>query len=45
MASTSTPLEQRGYARPEALVSTDWVADHLQDPGIPNVEIDEDMLL
>ena len=28
-----TDITQRGYARPEALVSTDWVADHLDDPG------------
>ena len=27
-----TPIEQRGYAHPEVLVSTDWVAQHLNDP-------------
>ena len=26
-------IEDRGYARPEVLVSTDWVAAHLDDPG------------
>ncbi|MHC4549915.1 MAG: sulfurtransferase [Planctomycetota bacterium] len=31
------------YARPEVLVSTDWVADHLEDPGIRIIECDEDI--
>ncbi|HEX9924765.1 MAG TPA: sulfurtransferase [Anaerolineae bacterium] len=33
------------YAHPEALVSTDWVADHLGDPGVRLVESNEDILL
>ncbi|MGA7733548.1 MAG: sulfurtransferase [Chloroflexia bacterium] len=33
------------YARPEALVSTQWVADHLDDPNIRIIESDEDVLL
>lgn len=33
------------YARPEVLVSTDWVASHLNDPNIRIVEADEDVLL
>lgn len=33
------------YAHPEALVSTDWVADHLDDPNIRIVESNEDVLL
>jgi thiosulfate/3-mercaptopyruvate sulfurtransferase len=33
------------YAHPEALVSTQWVADHLNDPNIRIVESDEDVLL
>lgn len=33
------------YAHPEALVSTDWVAEHLNDPNIRLVESDEDYLL
>ncbi|MDQ3310331.1 MAG: sulfurtransferase [Gemmatimonadota bacterium] len=48
MASTqpsSMPIEQRGYAHPEALVTTDWVAEHLEDPGIRLVESDEDVIL
>ena len=34
-----------GYANPQMLVSTDWVADHLDDPGLVLVESDEDVLL
>ncbi len=33
------------YAHPEALVSTQWVADHINDPKIRIVESDEDVLL
>ncbi|MFN2196007.1 MAG: sulfurtransferase, partial [Anaerolineales bacterium] len=33
------------YAQPEYLVSTDWVAQHLDDPQIRIVESDEDTLL
>jgi thiosulfate/3-mercaptopyruvate sulfurtransferase len=39
------PIEQRGYAHPEVLVSTDWVAEHLNDPNVRVVEVDEDVLL
>lgn len=35
----------RGYAHPEVLVSTDWVAAHLNDPGIRIIESNEDPLL
>ena len=38
-------IESRGYAHPDALVSTDWVAEHLNDPGIRLVESNEDALL
>jgi thiosulfate/3-mercaptopyruvate sulfurtransferase len=31
-----------GYAHPEALVETQWVAEHLDDPGIRLVEVDVD---
>ncbi len=37
--------DDRGYAHPEALVSTDWVAAHLNDPGVRIVESNEDPLL
>jgi thiosulfate/3-mercaptopyruvate sulfurtransferase len=50
MASTErvpsvVPIERRGYARPEVLVSTQWVADHLSDPKVRLLESDEDLLL
>ena len=34
-----------GYAHPEALVSTDWVAEHLNDANVRIVESNEDVLL
>jgi thiosulfate/3-mercaptopyruvate sulfurtransferase len=40
-----TPIESRGYAHPDVLVSTDWVAAHLDDPTVRIVESDEDLLL
>ena len=30
------------YANPDALVETDWLEDHLGDPGIRVIEVDED---
>src|SRR5258705_739117 len=39
------PIEQRGYAHPEVLVSTEWVAQHLNDPKVRLVESNEDILL
>ena len=30
------------YARPEALVTTQWVAEHLNDPGVRVAEVDYD---
>ena len=33
------------YANPEALVSTDWVAEHLDDPKVRLLESNEDVLL
>ena len=38
----SDPTE---YAHPEALVSTEWLASHLNDPGQRIVESNEDVLL
>ncbi|MBV9281719.1 MAG: sulfurtransferase [Chloroflexi bacterium] len=35
----------RGYSHPEVLVSTDWVAEHLDDPNVRIAEADEDVLL
>jgi thiosulfate/3-mercaptopyruvate sulfurtransferase len=39
------PIEERGYKHPEVLVSTDWVAQHLNDPNVRLVEVNEDVLL
>lgn len=38
-------VENKGYARPEALVSTEWVADNLGNANIRLVESNEDVLL
>ena len=40
-----TDIDARGYARPDVLVSTEWVADHLNDPNVRIAESDEDVLL
>src|SRR6187401_3638426 len=40
-----TPIEERGYAHPDVLVSTDWVSKHLKDPKVRLVETNEDVLL
>jgi thiosulfate/3-mercaptopyruvate sulfurtransferase len=40
-----TEIRDRGYADPDVLVSTDWVADHLDDPTVRIVESNEDPLL
>ncbi|MDB5076111.1 MAG: sulfurtransferase [Chloroflexi bacterium] len=34
-----------GYAHPEVVVTTDWLAEHLNDPKVRIVESDEDVLL
>ena len=39
------PIDQRGYAHPEVLVSTEWAAAHLNDPKVRLVESNEDILL
>jgi thiosulfate/3-mercaptopyruvate sulfurtransferase len=38
-------MASNGYAHPEVLVETDWVAQHLNDPNLRIVEADEDVLL
>jgi thiosulfate/3-mercaptopyruvate sulfurtransferase len=38
-------IESRGYVNPDVLVSTEWVAQHLQDPQVRIVESNEDPLL
>ena len=44
-APTAMPVDDRGYARPDVLVSTDWLAAHLSDPALRVLESDEDVLL
>ncbi len=38
-------INERGYAHPEVLVSTEWVAEHLNDPNVRIIESNEDPLL
>lgn len=48
MAGSHPPdplIVAKGYAHPEVLVSTDWLADHLNDPDIRLLECNEDVLL
>ena len=43
---TEQEIQDKGYANPDALVSTQWVAEHLDDTdNIRIVESDEDVLL
>jgi thiosulfate/3-mercaptopyruvate sulfurtransferase len=44
-AKTDPAPKLQQYAHPEMLVSTDWVADHLEDHDVVVVESDEDVLL
>jgi thiosulfate/3-mercaptopyruvate sulfurtransferase len=41
----ATDISTRSYCRPDVLVSTEWVADHLADPAVRLVESNEDTLL
>jgi thiosulfate/3-mercaptopyruvate sulfurtransferase len=45
VTATMTEIRERGYAHPEVLVSTDWVAGHLNDPRVRIVESNEDPLI
>jgi len=45
MTSASPAIEIKGYAHPDSLVSTEWVAAHRNDPNIRIVESNEDILL
>src|ERR671934_848185 len=42
MAKTAAEVTQSGYAHPEVLVDTQWVAEHLNDPKVRVVEVDVD---
>ncbi|HKG94470.1 MAG TPA: rhodanese-like domain-containing protein, partial [Gemmatimonadaceae bacterium] len=44
-APSLAPVYTRGYAHPEALVTTEWLAAHLHDPALRVLESDEDVLL
>lgn len=41
----TTDIAARGYVHTDALVSTDWVAEHLDDPQVRIIESNEDPLL
>lgn len=41
----SKRIEERGYRNTDVLVSTDWVQQHLQDPGVRIAESNEDPIL
>jgi thiosulfate/3-mercaptopyruvate sulfurtransferase len=43
--TSDTAPELQQYAHPERLVSTAWLAEHLDDPDVVVVESDEDVLL
>jgi thiosulfate/3-mercaptopyruvate sulfurtransferase len=38
-------IAEKGYVRPEVLVTTDWVAEHLRDAKVRILESNEDVLL
>jgi thiosulfate/3-mercaptopyruvate sulfurtransferase len=44
-APDATATNTKGYVHPDVLVSTDWVAQHLNDPSVRILESDEDVLL
>jgi thiosulfate/3-mercaptopyruvate sulfurtransferase len=41
----ATEEKLKGYADSSVLVTTDWLADHLHDPGLRILECDEDVML
>jgi thiosulfate/3-mercaptopyruvate sulfurtransferase len=45
MTTAAGSVADRGYAHPEVLVSTDWLAENLTNPAIRIVESNEDTLL
>jgi thiosulfate/3-mercaptopyruvate sulfurtransferase len=45
MAETDAAIAAKGYAHPDALVSTEWLAGHLDDAKVRIIESDEDVLL
>ena len=45
MVQGQTAPTGNGYANPDVLVETEWMAEHLDDPKVRIVESDEDVLL
>lgn len=45
VSHAANDVAQRGYARPDVLVSTDWLARRLDDDSLRLLECDEDVLL
>jgi thiosulfate/3-mercaptopyruvate sulfurtransferase len=45
MTDIDRSIAAKGYAHPDALVSTEWLASHLEDPDLRIIESDEDVLL
>ncbi len=45
MTDTPADFSDRGYAHPETLVTTDWVARHGSDPAVAVVEVNVDITL
>jgi thiosulfate/3-mercaptopyruvate sulfurtransferase len=45
LTTTMSEIAERGYDNPGVLVTTDWVAEHLDDPKVRIVESNEDPLL
>ena len=43
--ASSPAIEKKGYTHPEMLVSTEWLAAHLNDSAVRIIESDEDVLL
>jgi len=45
MTDSDAAIAAKGYAHPEVLVSTEWLASHLNDSTLRIIESDEDVLL
>jgi thiosulfate/3-mercaptopyruvate sulfurtransferase len=43
--AADTAEKLQAYANPQKLVTTEWLAEHLEDPAVVVVESDEDVLL
>jgi thiosulfate/3-mercaptopyruvate sulfurtransferase len=44
-ATADPEIQRKGYVHPDALVTTSWLAERLNDPAIRVIESDEDVLL